>query len=174
MWAEDGICDKQVLRGWLDWTVDSSTNQVDYLLKHYRCEDLHHLLSVVCNATILDGDHLEAASPKDPSFWVIHPTVERLWVWKKLSGSFRDETWPGAKSAACFNCYCYGHAAEDNLPFEIALLKPGGVKGYRATASFTNQQLYDLADPHEQHLPYIYDDLTWSHCAELGYDFSSI
>ena len=42
----------------------------------------------------VDGDHLESASPLDPSFWPVHPTLERLWQFKKMAGLFDDETWP--------------------------------------------------------------------------------
>ena len=39
------------------------------------------------------GDHIESASPADPSFWVIHPTLERLLHAKLLSGGFEEERW---------------------------------------------------------------------------------
>ena len=51
------------------------------------------------------GDQLSASSPFDPSFWVVHPSIERLWMWKKLQTSatlfrsFADEAWP-TKGAA--------------------------------------------------------------------------
>eukprot|EP01034_Spumella_vulgaris_P037635 gene37635-46430_t len=39
-------------------------------------------LNFICDGgdggRIFPGDHLESASPADPSFWVIHPTLERL------------------------------------------------------------------------------------------------
>ena len=111
---------------------------------------------------------------QDPSFWPIHPTVERLWLWKKLSGSFEDETWPARQATDCFNCYCLGHAAEDPVPFEVNLAQPGYGKGYRGVNSYTNQELYDLASPEYTHLPYIYDNFAWEHCAHEGYDFAEI
>jgi hypothetical protein len=41
----------------------------------------------ICNgdaSKIFSGDHLESASPADPSFWVIHPTLERLFLAKLI------------------------------------------------------------------------------------------
>jgi hypothetical protein len=32
-------------------------------------------------------------SSADPSFWVIHPTLERLFQEKLLSGGFQNEKW---------------------------------------------------------------------------------
>ena len=42
---------------------------------------------------VLSGDHIESASPADPSFWVIHPTLERLLHARLLAGGFSDESW---------------------------------------------------------------------------------
>ena len=125
-------------------------------------------------ATILEGDQLEAASPMDPSFWTIHPTTERLWVYKKLSGTFQDETWPSKNSRACFNCHCYGHAPGDIVPFKIALAKETGIGLRDATSSISNQELYEMADPFSKHLPYIYDRFDWVHCAKEGFNFATI
>jgi hypothetical protein len=38
------------------------------------------------------GDQLESASPADPSFWPIHPALERIWQWKRIVG-FTSEAW---------------------------------------------------------------------------------
>ena len=35
-----------------------------------------------------------SASPADPSFWPIHPTLERLLQAKYLSGGFLTDNWP--------------------------------------------------------------------------------
>ena len=70
--------------GW-DWFDDAVKTEV---------------LKIACAGGIgVDGDHLESASPIDPSFWPIHPTLERLWQFKKLAGAFstRRETRPRAR-----------------------------------------------------------------------------
>lgn len=91
----------------------------------------------VCNgdgAKIFVGDHVESASPADPSFWPIHPTLERLLQAKYMSGGFNDNSWPtdSVNEYVCdkANCYeeidgeqvvdyydacCYGHYETDQL-----------------------------------------------------------
>jgi hypothetical protein len=44
-------------------------------------------------ARIFYGDHLEAASAADPSFWVIHPAQERALHAKFIVGGFEDNKW---------------------------------------------------------------------------------
>ncbi|CAM9493647.1 unnamed protein product, partial [Sphacelaria rigidula] len=36
----------------------------------------------------------QASSSLDPSFWVTHPTMERLFMFKRLTGTMTDLTWP--------------------------------------------------------------------------------
>ena len=113
------------------------------------------------------GDQLSASSPFDPSFWVVPPSIERLWMWKKLQTSatlfrsFADEAWP-TKGAAMVEG-CTGHAAHDDVPF-VERRSDGSERRF-----YTNQELYDLADPtSDTGLKYIYEDFTWDHCAESG------
>ena len=51
------------------------------------------------------GDHLESASPTDPSFWPIHPTLERLLHLKYMIGGFINSTW--ATDYVCQHSACY-------------------------------------------------------------------
>jgi hypothetical protein len=46
-----------------------------------------------CETAFWPGDHLEAASAVEPSFWMIHPTLERLLQYKDLAQPFTDKTW---------------------------------------------------------------------------------
>ena len=62
-----------------------------------RGDDVSHaLLALLCNdAAALNpriGDALESASPLDISFWPTHPTVDRLYHWRRING-FANETW---------------------------------------------------------------------------------
>ena len=41
-----------------------------------------------CDSTYYPGDHLEAASPAEASFWPIHPTLDRLLQYKALAEPF--------------------------------------------------------------------------------------
>jgi len=78
------------------------------------------------------GDNYESSSPKDPSFWVMHPTLERLLQAKLMAGGFFSEVWfDDVKNqhvcdyARCYNAEldttdyfedcCYGHFADDRM-----------------------------------------------------------
>lgn len=41
----------------------------------------------------------QASSSLDPTFWVTHPTMERLWMFKRLTGTMTDLSWPDADVA---------------------------------------------------------------------------
>jgi hypothetical protein len=45
------------------------------------------------------------ASPTDPSFWPIHPTLERLLHAKYMIGGFKNDTW--ADELVCQHSSCY-------------------------------------------------------------------
>jgi len=129
------------------------------------------------------GDHLESASPSDPSFWVIHPTQERLLHAKYMAGGFENTTWAtdafndfvcskgvcyeadvGTKSnhAAC----CYGHYQYDQL---LDFVHGNKSAGY----GLTNDYVMKVTDPKSVNysMPYIYDSFSWSHCME---DFDAL
>lgn len=127
---------------------------------------------------IFTGDHLESASPADPSFWVIHPTLERLLHAKLMTGGFSNEAWPAdvhkgfvCNKARCYSSQtgtkdfypdcCYGHYEYDQM-FD-------GVSGNRSVkVGPTNRAVLDATDPRKStySMPYIYDQFSWSHCAQ--------
>lgn len=125
---------------------------------------------------IFSGDHLESASPADPSFWVIHPTLERLLHAKLMAGGFDNETWATLEEDVCDKamCYnsdtgelaydvncCYGHH-EDDRAFDF-------INGNRSNyVGESNGEILTATDPRsrEYTMPYIYDSFTWSHCDE--------
>lgn len=118
----------------------------------------------MCNAGVLIGDHLEASSAFDISFWPIHPTIERLWQWKKLQGMFSDETWPSS-GYSIYGDTCSGHSASDVIPIDNLLV---------AGQDVTNAQLYDLMDPSADAMPFIFDTFEWAHCTTYGIDFHNL
>ncbi len=162
------------------WEADDLLKQIGGYdaLEGYHSSTRKKALREMCQggfATI--GDQLSAESPFDPSFWVIHPTIERLWMWKKLQTapgdedavaktkfrSFKDEAWPTKGAAQVVGCS--GHAAHDDVPF---VERDSGDK--KGKVFYTNQELYDLADPTtDTGLKYMYEDFTWEHCAEAGF-----
>ena len=62
-----------------------------------------------CHQQVFSGDNFESASPIDPIFWVIHPTLERLLHAKLISGGFADESWgvDPIKDNVCVTPSCY-------------------------------------------------------------------
>ena len=141
------------------------------------------LLRALCNDADDDfapaiGDLNNAGAPADPLFWVLHPTVDRLWHAARLRG-FDDESWPddggyahrnrralrdaaaaddGARGAAAADDdgargaaarpTCAGHGAADVTAFTRADL--GVAADARDGARHvTNAELYALLDPRD-------------------------
>jgi len=125
---------------------------------------------------IFVGDHLESASPSDPSFWVIHTTQERLLQAKFMAGGFGTQTWTTDVTTVCekHECYeseygasgyydecCYGHNENDQL---LDFVNGDKKQGYGPT----NKDVMKGTDPTriDYSMTYIYDDFSWSHCSE--------
>jgi hypothetical protein len=111
------------------------------------------------------GDHASAGAAVDPSFWVIHGTVERWLQVVRLGKRFSSEDWKTpvfASNVHPFQDSCSGHGEDDALVF-------GAVDGM----SFTNGQYYAYLDPSSSSLPYVYDNFKWDHCLDLGVDIAS-
>jgi len=133
---------------------------------------------------VFSGDHLESASPADPSFWVIHPTLERLLHAKLMAGGFENEKWASdpendyvCNKAECYidgvkgyhdEC-CYGHYKNDKLLDAVS----GDRNSYTGP---TNKATLKGTDPRKSSysMTYVYDKFEWSHCTDSGYDFSSL
>lgn len=138
-------------------------------------------LNFICGGDaglVFTGDHLESASPADPSFWVIHPTIERVLHAKFMSGGFETETWATdatndyvCNRPRCFNSTtgtkdyysdcCYGHYENDRLMDAISGNRFEGVGP-------TNAEMVAAMDPRGDtySMPYVYDKFTWDHCEE--------
>jgi len=132
-------------------------------------------------AKIFVGDHVESASPADPSFWPIHPTLDRLLHAKYISGGFDSTSWPSdsTEDYVCdkSQCYedgtldyyaacCYGHYEDDQLLDFVNANKNAGF-------GLTNKEVLTNSDPLSSAyaMPYIYDGFTWDHCDE---DFDAL
>ena len=135
---------------------------------------------------VFGGDHLESASPADPSFWPIHPTLERLLQVKYMTGGFTSDEWPSDSSteyvcnkATCYeedegdfgqwSSCCYGHYQDDQM-----LDAPNNDR--YSFVGPTNREVHDGTNPtsSDYSMPYIYDGFSWSHCLESGYDFDDL
>ena len=139
---------------------------------------------------IFSGDHLESASPADPSFWPIHPTQERLYHAKMFAGGFLNYTavWPSATGApkldydwVCNHAECYNYT-------DTSADKDKGYFSSCCEGHFEHDQLFDFStgdrenkfgptnsqilldtDPTSRDyvVGYVYDDFTWKHCRDL-------
>ena len=122
------------------------------------------LVRAICTSGAVMGENEESASPADPVFWVLHPTVERLWQNKKLSSTpFENESWPST-GTSLYGDDCPGHREFDTVAF--VNLIPGN------TVPFTLGEVMTVMDPRSGTLPYIYEDLSWrGQCEAAGYAF---
>ena len=131
-------------------------------------EDFDHeaivkIMRMLCNTGTIPGDQLEAASPVDPTFWPIHPTIDRLFQWKKLQSNFGSEAWESPLGANltkyCQIGGCEGHHAYDILPFEIYAMNSDSRQFEYVKMS--NAELLDAANPTDSKLSYVYDNFQW-------------
>ncbi|CAM9098436.1 unnamed protein product [Heterosigma akashiwo] len=130
------------------------------------------------------GEMYTSSAPTDPTFWILHPTIERLLSARRLIKDTRpfNETWgythedyiptdngwvcdwssvEGWGLPTCVQGTCSGHHANDVLEFKFANF-PG--------REFTNQELYNFIEPTNIDLPYMYDSYNWDHCG-FGVDY---
>ena len=120
--------------------------------------------------------------------------MERLWMFKRLTGTMTDLTWPdadtyvldeeaGTTSLEVLSLYgedCAGHRGSDVFPFGLAVDDgdPGfmartGIKGDEVSGnSLTNREILQALDPRVNKLSYIYDTFEWSHCDMDGIHMS--
>ena len=127
---------------------------------------------MICETAYVSGDQLEAGSPSDPSFWTIHPTVDRLLQFKHITNEFANEDWGnvgGTTNYCTTGESCTGHHVDDLVPFKIRVL----LEGNYTDTYLTNTDLYTYSHPENYALPYIYDNFDWDHCAKAGFDFAT-
>ncbi|CAM9834525.1 unnamed protein product [Ascophyllum nodosum] len=151
------------------------------------------VIDTLCNDLSNDGDHLQASSSLDPSFWPTHPTMERLYMFKRLTGTMTDLTWPDSditvvdpetgettSEILSLSGECKGHGGSDIFPFGFAM--DAGDPGFKTRTaikgeeeggnSLTNREVLLVLDPRMNSLSYIYDTFEWPHCMQDGLDFN--
>lgn len=165
--------------------MKTSINLKDYLPEDIDDDGWSTWRDFICYGNgyrIFVGDHLESASTADPSFWPIHPTIERLLQLKYMVGGFNNFTWPTEATrdgdyvcnhAICYqyddlslskNFYdgcCYGH-------FEFDQLLDWTTWNRSSTFGPTNYDVLVALNPRSgaYSMPYIYEDFNWDHCEE--------
>jgi len=106
------------------------------------------------------GSMFQATSTNDITFWVLHPSIDRLWHWKRFTeedlveDSTFDESWDPFHT-------CYGHNPDNLQPFT-------NLFGESTDTFYSNIELYKLVHPKSQALPYMYDSFEWPHCELVG------
>ncbi|CAM9494069.1 unnamed protein product [Ectocarpus sp. 6 AP-2014] len=147
--------------------------------------------SIICSTPANDGDHLQASSSLDPSFWPTHPTMERLWMYSILTGHITDFTWPDddvtvtkpdgtveVESISLYGETCTGHRGSDVFPFGLldsdtdGFTIKTGIRGNLDTGNqLTNREALQAFDARSNSLPYVYDTFKWTHCEADGVNF---
>ncbi|CBN79225.1 TYRosinase family member (tyr-4) [Ectocarpus siliculosus] len=164
---------------------------IDDVIGDYDADTKRQVVEAICTTTLVDGDHLQASSSLDPSFWSTHPTMERLWMYVVLTGQITDWSWPDAdvtyttpdgtvvtESLSEYEESCFGHHGSDVFPFGLLDTDTDGfeiktgISFNSATGNeLTNREALQAFDPRINALPYVYDTFNWEHCAADGYDF---
>ncbi|CAN0512685.1 unnamed protein product, partial [Laminaria digitata] len=124
-------------------------------------------------------------------FWLMHPTIERLWQYSVLTGQVTEFNWPdndmnvtlsdGTTYTQYVSSYyeeCKGHHGSHIFPFNIlssdvdAFEVKTAVRGNPATGNLlTNREILAAFDPRYNSMNYVYDTFEWDHCVPEGYDF---
>ncbi|CAM9318402.1 unnamed protein product, partial [Choristocarpus tenellus] len=98
----------------------------DFLEENYTDDEIKYVSKVMCETPIALGEALQSSATLDPIFWPMHPTMERLFMYKRLTGTMEDMTWPN-KSGWYFDLEgdktyyttsvdsdsCFGHGGND-------------------------------------------------------------
>ena len=122
---------------------------------------LGELVARACDWGV-EGDMNHAGSPLDPAFWPTHPTVDRLFQWRRLNGMTNDWIDNDSWSVQGVDVgYCLGHNLHDLLPYTNLFEHDAG--------PYSNAQMWNLTDPLNTHSPYVYDSFEWAHCVDEGY-----
>jgi hypothetical protein len=121
------------------------------------------IMDVLCTPGYM-GDMFQATSTNDITFWILHPTLERLWHLIRTNEyqglvDF-DHTWPDS------DVTCTGHYSWDHTPFKNIFDSNNTV--------YTNLELYELLNPTRDEFPYVYDNFRYPHCSFLGYEMSGV
>ena len=187
---------ESLVNGTTDWEnvyecilTDRSQDVFNNIFPAEFIKDMVYTLSTMSS---VEGEMIEAASPADILFWVIHPTIERILSAKRVEadvdfGGTSFYRWPVINGSAetwfSYSYYtleenenpywpeaytCVGHAANDSaLPSNLPWLD--GFEDFADTDGdgiITNWEYYLALDPNEvDGLDYIYDNFEWEHCS---------
>ena len=142
-----------------DRSDDKATDSVIHFWNVSEAEDrelMVFLLEVLCHPGRMSQFATPLAAPNDPLFWSLHTTFDRLWAFMRAGTTDHEfsEDWTDDDS-------CSMHDYTNLLPFHDFSIE-GSAKPQEEY--YTNQQLYQLFDPLNPNLPYVYDSFEWDHC----------
>jgi hypothetical protein len=182
--------------GSMDWTnllpcLLNSDSNIEYFNLTFSTKFMEELTYTIATSSVKEGEMLEAASPADVVFWMIHTVIERLLQAKRLDavtnmGGTEFYKWTGPmgrektswNTASYYNLKegqnkwyhkaytCYGHASDDDvlpdvLPF-TDIMKNADSDG---NGKISNWEYYVALDPANPDLnDYVFDNFDWSHC----------
>jgi len=125
--------------------------------------------TLICGKAFWPGDHLEAASPVEASFWPIHPTLDRLLQYKMMVDDFAETIWDIDNQESKMYCEyyydssCKGHHAYD-LTFSEVITRSEGTYTFDYVS---NMELRTALTPDTYSVSYIYNNFEWEHCNDL-------
>ena len=111
-----------------------------------RTTQLAIVQRLICDTSFVLGEQSESASPLDPSFWPVHPTMDRLLQYKRLVAPFINTHWmntqaqPPHGTTFCVTTQCKGHHREDVTTFVTTVQGDDGVFERRY---LTNGELFE-------------------------------
>lgn len=127
----------------------------------------------LCTTPFAPGEHLESASPADPSFWPIHPTIDRLFIYKRLVMPFKIADFANNRGPTTWCEYydtsdCMGHH-----PYDVAAYNVNAHDGHGRfnVQHLTVGELFNATSPENYKLDYVYDHFNWHHCDAAGFYF---
>jgi hypothetical protein len=153
------------------------------------------LRTAFCETPFWPGDHLEAASPVEASFWPIHPTIDRLLQYKDLATPFVADAYgmeavensDGSYSIITdttelcsdtgeqgpYNKTCYGHNPYDVTFFKSTHKLQDGTYTQTHLTNWEVRQNQMVKGNYG--LPYLYNHYEFDHCDEAyGMKFKTV
>ena len=159
-------------------------SNLELLMDEYGLNDTQYL-DALCHVGH-PGEMFTSAAPQDPTFWPLHGNAERYLQYARLLKaegvlSFSESwgyshaqelpsdtgivcDWSAVDPASmelptCAKETCPGHKGDDLLPFADLMDSQDGL--------YTNNEFYELVDPTNDDLPYVYDSLSyWPGCTD--------
>lgn len=133
---------------------------------------------IMCDTAFWPGDHLEAGSPIEASFWPIHPTIDRLLQYKSIIRPFKNVSWDTNNDACIYSSStnCEGHNQND-LTFWKSITYNTTInafeKQHRSNIEVREAAL-SASLPDSYMLPYVYSNFNWSHCEAVDVYFKKV